>query len=132
MASESQLLNQWLDSKPDSGVNSTNTTSDSLINAVVYQLLLEDDIEQTIAHLDASYKSRPESIIINVKFANANPATANFDDSLILERFQRIVQTMQTVVQGQKNESEYRLGNSLRRENVLSDRSGLAKARVPW
>lgn len=96
MASESQLLNQWLDSKPDSGSGSTNTTSDSLINAVVYQLPLEDDIEQTIAHLDASYKSRSESVIINVKFANANPAIANFDDSLILQRFQRIVQTTQS------------------------------------
>jgi len=89
MASESDLLNEWLDR--NSSAHSTSITSDRLIDAVVYQLPLEDDIEQTIQHLDDSYRSRAESVIINVRFANANPAIANFDDDLILQRYQQIV-----------------------------------------
>ena len=91
MASESELLNEWLDRNLNNSVHSTSTTSDRLIDAVVYQLPLEDNIEQTIQHLDESYRSRAESVIINVRFANANPAIANFDDDLILQRYQQIV-----------------------------------------
>jgi len=95
LVSESEELTQWLDSNLVNSAIQAGATSDNLIDAVVYQLPLEDDIKLTIQQLDNCYRSRTESVIINVKFANENPAIANFDDNLILQRYQHVVSATQ-------------------------------------
>lgn len=57
------------------------------VASIVFQVPWEDDLKMTLNQLHQIYADRPESIICNIRFANSNPATANFDDAAILERF---------------------------------------------
>ncbi|MEM9360562.1 MAG: metallophosphoesterase [Pseudomonadota bacterium] len=68
-----------------------------LISGFIIQLNLVDELQQRLAGIESFAVSNNLKIDVNLRLANANPAIANYDDSLIANRVQEAARLAQTL-----------------------------------
>lgn len=62
------------------------------VQGIVFQIPWEADLTGTLKKMQKIFSDLPFKCIANIRLANANPATANFDDDAILDRIKNAVQ----------------------------------------
>lgn len=78
---------------------------DHQLSSVTYQVNLEDDISEVVATLADKHKGYAKPIF-NIRFAQRNPALANFDDEVIAQRVQQVLD-LRSGAEGQETEFQF-------------------------